>query len=960
MYLKQLFFITSLLVISVTKIHCQINVFDNNNAIGNSCESYSPYIFSFMPAIYETFCFELPQAQSPALSQYTFDSEREIKAASHFEFTDSMTLTPETGGSLYAHIEPPSFEVVAYVNDLNNIPKLSKFELGINLPDTVLISIQNFLNETGNQELNPYMSENIYVQAVFKKIEYDTSYIEYDPFLPPEEVISVDSIIKKRDGFYTKEVERDISGFDDLYNHPLINNTTIVTPSEYPTLGGGWTVSESDYPFRVRFAPPKVGVWSCQIKISIQEGQQVYLSPTFSFNVVNSNKKGYLKVDNNQRFLKRDGVSFRPLGVNYPWPIREGLPLINDANGNELVYQPQYHSQLPPIAHYEQYLRRMDTLAMNGMNYFRLIMNPFSLDIEYEKLGDYTDRMHIAKEMDLIIERAEQNDMLIHWNFMLHNTLQTNGHSIKYWDWSEEPDPNDMNAIPTAGYCYTQIDGVDTPLDFFTNQEAKDYYKERLRYIIARWGYSPDIGMFEHFSEINQIGKKYNYDQNNTYVDGSGQYPGNETVFFDWHGEMSWYLKEQLDIPQLLTLSYTTDINVQVDQSFFHGNIDVITVNQYNYYKSDVHGFHRDIIPFLISNSGGNNDFEPGKVLWGNYDKPLFFSESGAQHLWGCDNFVETRRNIWQNMFWGVSGTLDWEHEILPKEFRNLDIYKRVDEFTQGVDLEGGDWHSGMVKLNNQGEWEYKESYRDDCIREDELADVVYLRSGDKEKAFGVITNRRANYYTLGEGECTADTIIAAPLHSKNGEQNFFGNYVWDKYSDSLQLYGDVLPEGGSNRLRLRNMKGGKEFKIKYYSPYDLVNSIKEETKWGPKLTLDFPEMDSLDIVLFEAFPMSGNFKSMHSDTTNSKEILTRESKKEKSDEVIVYPNPNDGKFVIIVEKANAAKTIYITDNLGKRIDSRFDVSKENLYNKTNFRPGLYFIEVVFEDRVIRRKIIIN
>ena len=65
------------------------------------------------------------------------------------------------------------------------------------------------------------------------------------------------------------------------------------------------------------------------------------------------------------------------------------------------------------------------------------------------------------------------------------------------------------------------------------------------------------------------------------------------------------------------------------------------------------------------------------------------------------------------------------------------------------VDLNGGNWHSGMTRLRSNGNLRFNKSYRDDCIRDDELADVVYLRSGDKEKAFGVITNRRANYYTL-------------------------------------------------------------------------------------------------------------------------------------------------------------------------------------------------------------------
>lgn len=165
--------------------------------------------------------------------------------------------------------------------------------------------------------------------------------------------------------------------------------------------------------------------------------------------------------------------------------------------------------------------------------------------------------------------------------------------------------------------------------------------------------------------------------------------------------------------------------------------------------------------------------------------------------------------------------------------------------------------------------------------------------------------------------------------------------------------------------LRIRNMALGflgfpKEYKIKYYSPYDLVNSIKEETRWSPSLKLDFPDMDTLDIILFEVFPIGENFKSMSNDSTISEDKLSKEIKRGVMDDVKIFPNPNDGNFAILVEKANDAKAIHITDNLGKQIDSRFRVRKENQYNMTSFKSGVYFIEVVFEDKVIRNRIIIN
>ena len=308
-----------------------------------------------------------------------------------------------------------------------------------------------------------------------------------------------------------------------------------------------------------------------------------------------------------------------------------------------------------------------------------------------------------------------------------------------------------------------------------------------------------------------------------------------------------------------------------------------------------------------------------------------------------------------QNMFWGVAGALDWQQKRVDPEVRDLSIYQRVAEFVDGVPLDEENWHSGMVKINkfdNNNFWRYKKNYHDDCIRDDETADVVYLRSGDKEKAFGVITNRRANYYTLGKEECVEDSEnLPAPEHSDSTEIGF---------TNSLQNYGSVSPSNFNNRLRLRNMKLAKEYKIKYYSPYDLVNSIKEETRWGPKLTLEFPDMDTLNIILFEAFRMGESFKSMQTDTTNSKDPITKTPHKEKKDKVKIYPNPNDGNFVVFIESISTIKAIQITNNLGKIVDKKSKVVNENQYNKSNFNSGIYFVEVVYENMVVRKKIVVN
>ena len=53
----------------------------------------------------------------------------------------------------------------------------------------------------------------------------------------------------------------------------------------------------------------------------------------------------------------------------------------------------------------------------------------------------------------------------------------------------------------------------------------------RLRYIVARWGYSPAIGMWEFFNEIDNI----------QFRDAKNPIPAEEIVA--WHARMARYLK---------------------------------------------------------------------------------------------------------------------------------------------------------------------------------------------------------------------------------------------------------------------------------------------------------------------------------------------------------------------------------------------------------------------------------
>ena len=74
---------------------------------------------------------------------------------------------------------------------------------------------------------------------------------------------------------------------------------------------------ETAYSWRVRFAPPEIGVWTYKIYAFADSGL-ADSSAVYNFTVTNSTNKGYITVDTNHRYFryKDNGEVFIPLGLN--------------------------------------------------------------------------------------------------------------------------------------------------------------------------------------------------------------------------------------------------------------------------------------------------------------------------------------------------------------------------------------------------------------------------------------------------------------------------------------------------------------------------------------------------------------------------------------------------------------------------------------------------------------------
>lgn len=133
-------------------------------------------------------------------------------------------------------------------------------------------------------------------------------------------------------------------------------------------------------------------------------------------------------------------------------------------------------------------------------------------------LGKYYQKT--ADRLDEILDLGKEKGMYMMLAHDYHGIFKP---KLDRWGSNDEWRRNPYNA-ENGGPC-------ETPTDFFTNPEAKRYYKNRLRYMVARWGYSTNLAVWEFWNEVDNV------------MDWQ-EVPAEAIV--NWHREMAGYLK-QLD-----------------------------------------------------------------------------------------------------------------------------------------------------------------------------------------------------------------------------------------------------------------------------------------------------------------------------------------------------------------------------------------------------------------------------
>jgi hypothetical protein len=261
--------------------------------------------------------------------------------------------------------------------------------------------------------------------------------------------------------------------------------------------------------WKARFSPRQAGEFTYHFELFI-DGNKKAESVKSQFVSMDSDKDGFLHTSDFWTLKFDSGKPFRGIGENIGWESRS----FEDPKWN-------YDYLLP-------------ALSNNGANFFRCWMAPNNFPLEWKIVKDtkrYTDSDENfnpggIKRLDEVIEMLDSLNLYVMIAFDSHNALMEEN------QW-EIHNYNKANGGP-----------AENPAEFFTLQESREKYKNRLRYIVARWGYSPNIAAWEFFNEIDNAA----YARHDSII-----IP--HDAITDWHREMASYLKEIDPYDHIVTTS---------------------------------------------------------------------------------------------------------------------------------------------------------------------------------------------------------------------------------------------------------------------------------------------------------------------------------------------------------------------------------------------------------------------
>jgi len=402
----------------------------------------------------------------------------------------------------------------------------------------------------------------------------------------------------------------------------------ILTPEGKP----GW---------RVRYASGEVGEHCVTLELKDRDG--VRRSGPYVLTVTAGTKPGYVRVSpRNKHFLEfNSGHSFFPIGENLCMYERHEGTYYFDRTLEKLAANGANYARL-----WQEYYvpRDLNVVAGAGDGGF----TGFPLETQKTGLGHYD--LESAWRLDHVATECER--LQIYWQLAFEMTVwwQTR----MPWRWGRNP----YNAA-NGGPCVK-------PQDYFTNEKARELVKRRLRYSVARWGWSSNLALWELWNEVD----------NNEGFDPSANAA--------WHAEMGAYLKSIDPWKHPITTSWRDP------QMFSRPEVDVVQGHSYWETKYDAAEYAQIEVDHLMR----------------PYGKPFFFGEQGVEDPDLARKIDPEGRNfhdaLWSSALSGAAGAgmYWWWHNYVDP----LDLYhhfRPLAEFVKDVDWPSRQWSPTGISRPN-------------------------------------------------------------------------------------------------------------------------------------------------------------------------------------------------------------------------------------------------------------------
>ncbi len=364
--------------------------------------------------------------------------------------------------------------------------------------------------------------------------------------------------------------------------------------------------------WKVRFTPLEGGAHTYRLSVRDQSGERS--TQREEFHVEAGEVPGFARIDpdGGKGFVLANGEYFYPIGFNYrsPYDTRYEQSILRTR-----VTDPQEDRADSNVAlddgtfGYEENIAEM---VEYGLNMIEVWMSPWWAGLEwtpqrigFRGIGRYNLRN--AWKIDRVMAAAEAKEVYVQLLLINHGMLST-------WvdaEWNDHP-----YNVRNGGF-------LNSPQEVFSDPRARRLTRNKFRYIVARWGYSPYIFCWNPLNEIDLVG------------DGRWFWRSREIV--EWFREMAAYLKETDPWGHMVTAHFTENY----DTAIFHlDDIDFSANNAYyNVGREDIrhrfqraYDFHQRFNkPFIINEFGGTphgsslrnlkRDLQVG--LWAGYTMPM-------------------------------------------------------------------------------------------------------------------------------------------------------------------------------------------------------------------------------------------------------------------------------------------------------------------------------------------------